>query len=65
MLTKKMGEKQLRVHLDFEIHVETISILTGFFFGYTHRETIVTWNSIAIISHLSLNALNCFIIATY
>ena len=43
--------------------METISISTDFL-GHIHRETISTRNSIAIINHLSLNALNCFIIAT-
>ena len=60
---KKAGGIQLRVHLSFEIHVETISISTDFL-GHTHKETISTWNNITIINHLSLNALNCFIIAT-
>ena len=43
--------------------METISIPADFL-GHTHRETISTRKSIAIISYLSLNALNCFIIAT-
>ena len=43
--------------------METISISTDFS-GHTHRETISTRNNIAIINHLSLNALNCVIIAT-
>ena len=43
--------------------METISISTNFL-GRTHRETISTRNNIAIFNHLSLNALNCFIIAT-
>ena len=43
--------------------METISISTDFI-GHTNRETISTRNSIAIISNLSLNALNSFIIAT-
>ena len=55
--------KTIRVRISFEIHVETISISINFL-GYTHRETISTRNSIAIINHLSLNSLNCFIIAT-
>ena len=59
---RKTGGKQLRVRLGFEIHVETISISTDFL--ATHTETISTRNNIAIINHLSLNALNCFIIAT-
>ena len=57
------GKKRLRVRLGFEIHVETISISINFL-GHIHRETISTRNSIAIINHLSLNSLNCFIIAT-
>ena len=55
--------KQLRVRLGFKIHMETISISINFL-GHIHRETISTRNSIAIINHLSLNSLNCFIIAT-
>ena len=43
--------------------METISLSTDYF-GHTHRETISTRNSITIISHLSINTLNCFIIAT-
>ena len=43
--------------------METISISIKIL-GHTHRETISTRNSIAIINHLSLNTLNCFIIAT-
>ena len=60
-MTKSLG-KQLSVRLGYEIHVETISISTHLL-GHTHRETISTWNSIAIIIHISLNASNCFIIA--
>ena len=60
---KTAGGKQLRVRLGFEIHVEIISILINFW-GHTHRETIPTRNSIAIINHFSLNPLDCFIIAT-
>ena len=57
---KKLG-KQLRILLSYEIHVETISISTDIS-GHIHTETISTWNNIAIINHLSLNALDCFII---
>ena len=60
-MTKSWG-KQLSVRLGYEIHVETISISTHLL-DQTHRETISTRNSIAIIIHISLNALNCFIIA--
>ena len=42
--------------------MKTISISTDFL-GHTHRETISSRNSIAIINHISRNALNCFIIA--
>ena len=60
---QKSWGKQLRVRLCFDIHVETISI-SNIFLGHTHRETISTRNSIAIIYHLLLNSFNCFIIAT-
>ena len=60
---QKAWNKQLRVRLGFEIHVETIAISTNLL-GHTHRETISTRNSIAIINHLSLNSLNCVIIST-
>ena len=60
---KRLGKKQLRVRLGYEIHVETIAISTDSL-GHTHRETISTRNSIAIINHFLLNALTCFIIAT-
>ena len=43
--------------------METISILTDFL-SHTHTETISTRNSIAKIKHLSLNALNYFIMVT-
>ena len=43
--------------------METISISTDFL-GHTHTKTISTRNNIAIIHHLSLNALNCVIIST-
>ena len=59
----KSWEKQLRVLLGYEIHVETILISTDFL-GHTHTETISTWNNNAIINHLSHNDLNCFIFAT-
>ena len=59
----KGWEKQLRVRLGYEIYVETISISTDFL-GHTHTDTISIRNNIAIINHLSLNALYCFIIAT-
>ena len=60
---QKSWEKQLHVRLGFEIHMETISISINFL-GHTHREIIFTRNSMAIINHLLLNSLNCFIIAT-
>ena len=60
---KKLGKKQLRVRLGFEIHVETIAISTNLL-GHTHTETISTRNSSAIINNLSLNSLNCVIIST-
>ena len=60
---KKLGKKQLRVRRGYEIHVETIAISTNSL-GHTHRETISTRKSIAIINHFLLNALNYFIIAT-
>ena len=60
---KRLGKKQLRVRLGYEIHVETIAISTDSL-AHTHRETISTRNSIAIINHILLNALTCFIIAT-
>ena len=53
-MTKKLGKTTSLV---------TISISTNFF-GHTQRETISTRNNIAINHHLSLNALNCVIIAT-
>ena len=62
-MTKSWGKKQLRVRLGYEIHVETIASSTDSL-GQTHRETISTRNSIVIINHFLLNALNYFIIAT-
>ena len=58
----KLGKKQLRVRFGSEINVETISISINFL-GVTQRETISTRNIIAIINLISLNSLNCFIIA--
>ena len=43
--------------------METISISSDFL-GHIHRENISTRNSIAIINHLSLDALNYFIMVT-
>ena len=60
---KKLGRKQLRVRLGYEIHVETTAISTDSL-GHTHRETVSTRNSIAIMNYFLLITLNYFIIAT-
>ena len=62
-MTKSWKKKQLCVRLGYEIHVETTAISTDSL-GHTHRETISTRNSIAIINHFLLDALNYLIIAT-